>query len=395
MERLVSVFGLFVMIFLAWLISSDRRNINWRIIVGGLALQFAFAWLLLDTGPDPKSGTGPLAAVGRGFNLLLSHADIGAQFLFGSAFRHQIFAFKVLPTIIFFSALMAALYHLGAIQFVVRLLGWLMQKTLRTSGAESLSASANIFFGQTEAPLVVKPYLERMTDSEIMAVMVGGFATVAGGVMAAYISMGIDAGHLLTASIISAPASLLIAKVIQPESGQPQTLGKSAVQFERTTVNLLDAVATGAADGAKLAINIAAMLIAFLGLIALMDTLLGAMGSRIFHQEWSLATLLGYLFAPLAWLMGVESKDVLRIGELVGLRMAANEFIAYERLAEWMQPDSTVHLSRRSQVIATYALCGFANLGSIGVQIGGAIKRKESFDVFLNPIGRNGGRSAP
>jgi CNT family concentrative nucleoside transporter len=245
-----------------------------------------------------------------------------------------------------------------------------MQRTLGTSGAESLSAAANIFVGQTEAPLVIRHYLANMTESELMAVMVGGYATVAGGVMAAYISMGIDAGHLVTASIISAPAALLIAKLMEPEVGSPETLGKIHVEFERTTVNLLDALAVGAAEGAKLALNILAMLIAFLALISLTESLLGWLGNQ-FGQHWTLAAGLGYLFAPLAWLMGVERADVLSVGQLLGLRTAANEFIAYEKLAEWLKPDSEVHLSRRSQLIATYALCGFANLGSIGVQIGG------------------------
>jgi CNT family concentrative nucleoside transporter len=301
---------------------------------------------------------------------LLDHVDQASQFVFGSGFREHYFAFKVLPTIIFVSALTTALFHLGIIQRVVQALGWVMQRTLGTSGAESLSAAANIFVGQTEAPLVIRHYLERMTESELMAVMVGGFATVAGGVMAAYISMGIDAGHLLTASIISAPAALLVAKMLQPETGRPETLGKIHVEFERTTVNVLDAIAVGAAEGARLAVNILAMLIAFLALIALADTLLAWLGHQV-GREWTLASGLGYLFAPLAWLMGVERADVLAVGELLGLRTAANEFIAYEKLAEWLKPESPVHLGRRSQVIATYALCGFANLGSIGVQIGG------------------------
>jgi CNT family concentrative nucleoside transporter len=209
-----------------------------------------------------------------------------------------------------------------------------------------------------------------MTDSELMAVMVGGYATIAGGVMAAYVSMGIDAGHLLTASIISAPAALLISKIMQPEVGTPESAGAATIEIENTTVNALDAISTGAADGLKLALNVGAMLIAFLAMIALVDSGLSAVGSW-FGRTWSLEAGMGWLFAPFAWLMGIESGDVLAAGELLGLRMAANEFLAYDRLAEWLRPDSAVTLSPRSQVIVTYALCGFANLGSVGVQIGG------------------------
>lgn len=217
---------------------------------------------------------------------------------------------------------------------------------------------------------MIRPYLERMTESELMAVMVGGYATIAGGVMAAYVSMGIDAGHLFTASVISAPAALLISKIMQPETSTPETAGAAQIEIERTSVNALDAISTGAADGLKLALNVGAMLIAFLALIALLDSGLSAVGSW-FGRAWSLEAGLAWLFAPFAWLIGIESGDVLAVGELLGLRMAANEFLAYERLAEWIKPDSEVTLSPRSQVIVTYALCGFANLGSVGVQIGG------------------------
>ena len=369
MERGISLCGLVVMIGLAGLMSSNWRAVRKRVVCGGLTLQFGLAWLLLPASASVSGGK-QLPAIGRFFDWLLGHVNAGASFVFGAKFEEHFFAFKVLPAIIFFSALMSGLYHLGVMQRVVSVLGWLMQRTLGTSGAESLSAAANIFVGQTEAPLVVRPYLERMTESELMAVMVGGFATVAGGVMAAFIAMGIDAGHLVTASVISAPASLLIAKVLQPEMGVPVTLGAAPVELERTTVNLLDALAAGTTDGLKLALNVGAMMIAFLALIALVDSSIAIVGATL-GQTWSLAAFLGYAFAPFAWLMGVESADVLKVGELVGLRMAANEFIAFERLAQWMQPDSTVHLSPRSQVIATYALCGFANFGSIGVQIGG------------------------
>jgi concentrative nucleoside transporter, CNT family len=369
MPRLISLFGLVVMMVCAWLISSNRRRVPWRVIVGGVALQLVLAAILLRS-PMMNRADGPLSAFNRGFNGLIDHVDVGAEFLFGPLPKQIPFAFRVLPTIIFFSALMSLLYHVRILPWVVQQLSGLMCRTLGTSGAETLSAAANIFAGQTEAPLVVRPYLEHMTDSELMAVMVCGYASIAGGVMAAYVSMGIDAGHLLTASLMSAPAGLLIAKILEPETGTPATGGSAPVPIERTTVNLLDAVTVGAADGLTLALNIGAMLIAFLALIALADSGLSAAGGW-FGREWSLATGLGYLFAPFAWLMGVESRDVLSVGELIGLRMATNEFIAYEKLSDWLKPDSAVHLSPRSQTIVTYALCGFANLGSIGVQIGG------------------------
>lgn len=369
MPRLISLLGLVAMMVCAWGISSDRRRVPWRVIAGGLALQFLLAGILLRS-PVMQRPDGPLAAFNRGFNALIDHVDTGAEFLFGPL-PHQIpFAFRVLPTIIFFSALMSLLYHLRVLPWVVQALSRVMCRSLGTSGAETLSAAANIFAGQTESPLIVRPYLERMTDSELMAVMVCGYASIAGGVMAAYVSMGIDAGHLLTASLMSAPAGLLIAKLLEPESGAPVTGGAEPIPIERTTVNVLDAVAVGAADGLTLALNIGAMLIAFLALIALADSGLAAAGAW-FGREWSLAVGLGYVFAPFAWLMGVDPADVLPVGELIGLRMATNEFIAYEKLSEWLKPESTIRLSPRSQIITTYALCGFANLGSIGVQIGG------------------------
>jgi CNT family concentrative nucleoside transporter len=369
MPRLISLAGLFTMMFCAWLLSSDRRRVPWRVIAGGLSLQLIGAGVLLCW-PGMKGEASPLAAFSRAFNALIAHVDVGAGFLFGPLVGEIPFAFRVLPTIIFFSALMSLLYHVGFLPRIVQGLGGLMRHTLGTSGAESLSAAANIFAGQTESPLVIRPYLERLTDSELMAVMVCGYSSIAGGVMAAYVSMGIDAGHLLTASLISAPAGLLIAKIIEPERGTPETRGVEQVVPARTTVNALDAISVGATDGLTLALNIGAMLIAFLALIAVVDSGLAVAGGW-FGQTWSLAAGLGYLFAPFAWLMGIDAADVLPAGELIGLRMATNEFIAYEKLAEWMKPDSAAPLSPRSRTIVTFALCGFANLGSVGVQIGG------------------------
>jgi CNT family concentrative nucleoside transporter len=370
--RAVSFLGLLVMMALAWLLSSHRFRVRLRTVLGGLGLQFTFALLILRTSP----GRLVFDRIGAFFTRLLDFVDAGASFVFGPRFNEFYFAFKVLPTIIFFSSLMSVLYYFGVMQKVVWLMAIVMQKTLGTSGAESLSASANIFVGQTEAPLVIRPYVANMTRSELMAVMVGGFATIAGGVMAAYIGMKIDAGHLVTASVISAPAALLIAKIMEPEVDQPKTLGKVEGDVPSEAVNVIHAAAIGAADGAKLAINVAAMLIAFLALLAMIDAVIAASGDWL-HDHWafntawwSLSALLGYACAPLAWLMGIERGDCLKVGELLGLRIVGNEFIAYQRMSEWMQ-DPAVHLSERSRIITTYALCGFANFGSIGIQIGG------------------------
>lgn len=368
MERVVSAFGLFVMIVLAWSMSAHRWRVNWRLVSMGLLLQFAFAWLTLKTEPGRQT----FDFLGAMFSKVLDFVDAGAMFVFGPNFKDNYFAFKVLPTIIFFSSLMSVLYYLGVMQRIVQVMAWVMRRTMRTSGAESLSAAANIFVGQTEAPLVIRPYVARMTNSELMAIMVGGFATIAGGVLAAYVGMGIDAGHLMTASIISAPAGLLIAKVLQPEVDQPETLGHAETQLPQTNTNVIEAAADGASEGLKLALNVAAMLIAFLGLIAMLDWMLAAVGEYCFQQEWSFAKLLGYLFSPLAWLIGVPRQDCVRVGELLGVRMATNEFVAYQMLSEWINdPSKGVELTQRSRTLLTYALCGFANFGSIGIQIGG------------------------
>lgn len=363
--QLVSLFGLFAMIFLAWLMSANRWQVRLRVVFGGLALQFAFAMFIFKLEPKFKI----FERFDNFFSTLLGFVKEGNKFVFGDMldWSNNLFAFQVLPTIIFFSALMSLLYHFGVMQFVVKIVAVVMQRVLGTSGAESLSAAANIFVGQTEAPLVIRPYVAAMTPSELMAIMVGGFATVAGGVMAAYVQMGINAGHLMTASVISAPAALLIAKVMQPEIGHPKTLGKVELAVERTASNAIEAVVIGASDGMKLAINVAAMLIAFLALIAMIDYAMVAIGG----PNCKLSTLLGYAFAPLAWLMGVERNDCFRIGELLGLRMATNEFLAYQQMAEWAKEGSGVEVSERSRIIATYALCGFANFSSIGIQIGG------------------------
>jgi len=387
-ERLISLVGLLTMVALAWLMSSHKRKIGPRIVLGGLLLQFLFALVILRTAP----GQVAFEAVGSFFTNLIGYVDAGSEFMFDfvatevppkpwvadpatNSYRlvHS-FAFRVLPTIVFFSSLMSMLYYLGAMQKVVALFAWIMQKTLRTSGAESLSAAANIFVGQTEAPLVIRPYVASMTVSELNAVMVGGFATIAGGVLAAYVSMGINAGHLITASVISAPAALMIAKVMQPETEQPKTLGRVEVEIQQESVNLIEAAAGGAADGMKLALNVGAMLIAFLAIIAMLNGLIGWTGTWFgFDGErvWTLETGLSYAFWPLAWLMGIRAEDCFVAGELLGTRTVANEFLAYDGLGVYMALGADNPLSERSVTILTYAISGFANFGSIGIQIGG------------------------
>jgi concentrative nucleoside transporter, CNT family len=409
MERLISFVGLFVMIGLAWLMSSNKRLFPWRVVIGGLVLQFIFAGIMFSSrendappappvanveapegegaqavakaGPvqkaaaaarDEKKSRGLLKGIDDAFNALINCVDAGSTFMFGErlVLEDKLFAFRVLPSIIFFAALMQALYYMGVMQRIVRGLGFVVQRTLGTTGPESLAAAANIFLGQTEAPLVVRPYVNSMTRSELMAIMVPGFGSTAGGVLIAYKMMGVDAGHLLTASLLSAPASLLIAKVMVPETEPTTAGGRVDLNMGDTGANLLEAIAIGTLDGLKLALNVGAMLIAFLALIAMCDGLLGWAGDW-FGQQWSLTAVFSYLFAPVAWIMGIPWEDCLPSGRLLGEKMVANEFVAYLHLGEWIKPGSEVALSPRSITILTYALCGFANFSSIGIQIGG------------------------
>ncbi len=376
MNRLVSALGILVFISLAWLMSSHKRRVSPRIIVGGLALQFIFAAIILQT----TYGGDFFSLLDRGFRTLLSCVDEGAKFVFGASYMQHQFAFEVLPTIIFFSAFMSIFYYYGVMQFIVSLFARLMQITLGTSGAETLSAAANIFVGQTEAPLVIRPYISSMTMSELNAIMIGGFATMAGGVLAAYVQMGISAKHLLSASVMAAPAGLMIAKVLQPEVDEPKTRGHVKIDVKDPSANVLEAVANGAVGGLQLALNVGAMLIVFLALIALINLILGSVGTYFdyvaangekVHHVWSLNAALGWLFQPFAWLMGIAWHDCSRAGELLGLKMAANEFIAYGQMAEWTKGGSTAQISERTREIMTYALCGFANFSSIGIQLGG------------------------
>lgn len=372
MERWIAILGLVVIMGLAWLIGDRNRRVNWRIIGAGLLLQFVLALFILKT----AVGVGIFQTIGDLSAALLGFVDAGSDFVFGGEYAHHFFAFRVLPTIIFISSLMAMLYYLGILQWVIFGFAWVMQRTLKTSGAETLAAAANVFIGQTEAPLVIRPYVASMTRSELMTLMTGGFATIAGSVFAVYVSFGIDAGHLVSASVISAPASLLIAKLMIPETEPTATLGRVSVAVEKTHSNLLDAAAAGALDGLRLALNVAALLIAILALVAMVDAALGLVGGWVggwFGQswEWSLSAIFGYVFAPFAWLMGIPWRECLLAGELLGVKMVLNEFIAYSTLGEWSQPGSGVELSERTKIILTYAICGFANFGSVGIQIGG------------------------
>ena len=364
--RLTSGLGLVLILLAAWACSTHRRLIPWRAILGGMGVQFGLAALFFLT----PAGYWFYVATGVVFGSILDSVEAGAAFVFGPGYAEHYFAFFVLPSIIFFGALSAVLEHWGIIPAVVRALGWALRKALGVSGAESLAAAANVLAGQTEAPLLVRRYLGGMTDSELMSVMTGGFATVAGGVLVAYYSMGIDPGDLLTASLLSAPAALVVAKLMRPETDVPQTVGGAEVDRAAAYHNTLDAAAAGAAEGAKLAINVGAMMIAFLALIELCNILLGAAGAAAGFADpadrWTLEKGLGWLFRPVAWALGVPAGDRAQVAELLGTKTVLNEFIAYDRLSKI--PDGA--LSDRGRMIAVYALCGFANLSSVGVQLG-------------------------
>ena len=384
MERLISACGLFVLVGLAWLMSSSKSRVSWRLVFSGIGLQVLLATLILWTTP----GRFIFESLGLFFNSILSFVEEGTGFVLGiqpfpgdppmppRAALLRTFAFGVLPTVIFFSSLMSILYYVGLMQRVVIAMAWVMQRVLGTSGAESLAAAANVFVGHTEAPLVVRPFIPRMTQSELNALMVGGFATITGGLLAVFVGMGIDAAHLLTASVISAPAALVVAKVMQPEMETPETLGRVEIQLEENSVNVIDAAANGASEGMKLALNIAAMLIAFLALLAMFDAFIGWTGAQFGYVDqsgrpvWTLAQALGYLFSPVAFSMGIELSDCLKAGELLGLKMVTNEVVAFEQLSTWLK-DPDITLSARTEYNLTYALSGFSNFGAIGIQLGG------------------------
>ena len=428
-QRIQSFLGILGLLFITWLMSAHRRRVDWRLVSIGVSLQFLFGVLILVM----PFGRPIFDAASAAFTKLLNFTKAGSGLIFGAFDQLQdsllnTLAFGVLPTIIFFSSLMAVLYHLGIMQWVVNQLSWMMQRTMRTSGSETLSAAANIFVGQTEAPLMVRPYVSKMTMSELMAVMVGGFATVAGGVLAIYVGFlephfpGL-AGHLLTASVMSAPAALVIAKVLYPEVERSETAGHVKAKIEKIDANLIDAAARGAGEGLTLTLNVAAMLLAFVALIAALNYLI-AMPSYLQHHSllselwaalgtsgadlgafkqcvpesvtlegsqaclkqlssvasaqnvsvdaawhvWSFQEFFGYLFAPLAMLIGIPYTEAWSVGQLLGVKVVLNELIAYQDLTQLVKDGG---LSPRSVIITSYALCGFANFGSIAIQIGG------------------------
>lgn len=377
-SRIACLLGLIAIIFLAWMLSTNRRRFPLRVVGGGLALQLVLAFLILRT----KWGREAFDAAGEFFNRILEFVGKGSGFMFSrgdDASLLQTFAFGVLPTVIFFSSLMSILYHIGLMQRVVWLMAWVMRFSLGTSGAETLAAAANVFVGHTEAPLVVKPYLARMTRSELNALMTGGFATVTGGLLGAYAEMGIDIRHLLTASVISAPAALLLAKVLVPEQEPDKVSKELQLNVEKESVNLIGAAVQGASEGLKLALNVGAMLIAFLALIAMLDWLLfqsGDLVASLFgiapenRVQLSLGLILGYACSPLAWCMGIPLNESVAAGEFIGLKTVANEFIAYQKLGT-ADVGLDGAISERTKVVLTYALAGFSNFGAIGIQVGG------------------------
>ncbi len=403
LDRAVSAFGLLVMVGIAWAVSENRKRIDWRPVVGGVVLQILLGLVVLS----PAMSGFFYGVVNTAVNQLLAFSAAGATFVFATIEGHEIlvngepqfyagtvsppmktFAFWILPTIIFFSSLMSLLYHVGVMQVIVSVLAKVMAKTLGTSGAESLSAAGNIFVGQTEAPLLIRPFVDKMTRSELMAVMTGGFATVAGGVMGAYVlflsSIPNIAGHLVMASIMSAPAALAIAKVMVPETEESLTAGEVKIVFEKTASNAIEAAAIGASDGMKLAINVAAMLIAIVGLVAMADFMIGYLPVGFCGDSltlgytcgaeaatpMSMSAILGALFAPIAFLMGVPWSEATVVGRLLGEKIVLTEFVAYIHLGDVIASE-TAQISERSAIITSYALCDLANFASIGIQLGG------------------------
>ena len=372
--RIQPVAGLAVILALAYCLSSARRSIDYRTVGWGLALQFVFALIVLKT----NVGRLVFQTLGYYITKLLNFTYVGSAFVFGplgdpkvwpqamiNVFGPEgvqygtIFAFQVLPTIIFIAALFAMLYYFGVMQVIVRIFAIMMRRFMRASGAESLDVAASIFMGQTEAPLTIRPFLPKMTESELMTVMTAGMAHISGGVMAAYILFGVEAQHLLTAVIMTAPGTLMMAKMFVPETRQPETMGTVQLKVERTDVNVIDAIGRGTGEGLHLALNVGAMLISFLALIALVNAILGLAGL-------SMQQIFGWVFSPIAWSLGVPWRDASTIGNLLGTRMVLNEFVAYAQLGMLK-----ASLDPKSFTIATYALCGFANFSSIGIQIGG------------------------
>jgi CNT family concentrative nucleoside transporter len=371
MGRFTGILGLITMLGFAYIFSTNRKAIRLKTVAWGLGLQFAFAVFVLKM----EVGRSLFQKAGDAVNRLLSYAFVGSQFVFGDLGKQGshfgfYFAFQVLPTVIFICALFAVLYYFGVMQVIIRVAAWLMTRLMGVSGAESLNVAASIFMGQTEAPQTIRPFLPDLTRSELMTVMTSGMAHVSGGIMAAYIAFGIEPKHLLSAVIMTAPGTLVMAKMLVPETEVPKTAGRVVMSEEELDKekkeNLLGAIARGTTDGLGMALNIAAMLISFLALIALLDGLMGGIHGHVHWFPASLESVLGMLFAPIAWVIGIPWHDCAAIGNLLGVRMVLNELVAYSMLGA-----QKTALDPRSVTIATFALCGFANFSSIGIQMGG------------------------
>ncbi len=365
----MGLLGLIFILVAAYGLSANRKRVRFSIIAWGLGLQILLAVLVLKTPFGAVFG-----AIGEVVNSVMAFGEQGSVFVFGDLAKGDgpvgtVFAFQILPLIIFVSALFAVLYHIGLMQWAVKGIAVVMQRVMGASGAESLNVAANIFMGQSEAPLTIRPYLDRLTTSELMTVMTGGMATISGALLIAYVRIGgVPVEHLLTAVVMTAPACIMLAKVMVPETEEPQTLGRIPKSAEQGDVNLIDAAARGTSEGLYLALNVGAMLIAFIALIALANGLLGWIGG-LPGMDWapaSLQVILGAIFAPIAWLLGVPWSDAATIGNLLGTRMVLNEFVAYAQLGPMKES-----LNPKSFLVASYALCGFANFGSIGIQVGG------------------------
>ncbi len=364
MLRLVSLCGIAVMLAICFAFSKNRRAISWRLVGVGLVMQAVLGFTFLYW----SGGNAALRAFGDGIERFLDKAKDGSRFVFGPMLDTGktggfVFAFMVLPTLIFFSSFMAVLYHVGLMQVIVRGMAWVMVRVLGTSGSESLSACANVFVGQTEAPLLVRPFLARMTLSELHAIMVGGFATIAGGVFVLYVSFNIAAGHLMVASVMAVPAGLICSKMLWPETERSETLGRVERIEKGNYGNVIEAAAGGASDGLQLALNVGAMLIAFLGLVAVINWTLSLLPGGL-----SVQSILGVLFWPIAAVMGVPSEEITTLSQLLGTKIVATELVAYSDLGAMVKAGT---VSPRTRMIASFALCGFANLGSVAIQIGG------------------------
>lgn len=371
MDVLMSFVGMAVLIAIAFLLSNNRKAINWRTVIGAFAIQIGFAALILYV----PAGQKILGATADAVAKVINYGNEGINFVFGGLADPSqptgfIFAVKVLPIIVFFSGLISLLYYLGVMQVVINVIGGALQKVLGTSKAESMSAAANIFVGQTEAPLVVKPYISRMTESELFAIMVGGTASIAGSVMAGYAGMGVPLTYLIAASFMAAPAGLLFAKLMYPQTQKFNDIQPEADDSEKPS-NVLEAMAGGASSGMHLALNVGAMLVAFVALIALINGILGGIGGWFGYGDLTLQSIFGWIFKPLAYLIGVSWDESAIAGQMIGMKLAVNEFVGYLEFSKYLQPDAPMILTEKTKAIITFALCGFANFSSIAILIGG------------------------